>query len=131
MKLLVSGVEYDVVDSLQGAALGHLMELKLKSKRPDDGFAGVTVPSIQNMFVALGERAKQDGFQEIDLLGDLDFLDSIVGLVFLARRKAGEQVTYVEVRDTLTFDSFSFAADADEVEVDPKDDPGVDPPEIP
>jgi len=130
MKLLLSDVEYDVVDSLQGAALGHLMELKIKSKRPDDGFAGVTVPSIQRMFMGLGELAKEDGFEEIDLLGDLEFLDSIIGLVFLARRKAGEQVSYAEVRDTLTFDSFSFVADPDEVEADPKDEPAGEPPEI-
>ena len=44
MKLIVNDVVYDVTASLQNAALGDLLTLKLKTKTVD--FLGVTVKFI-------------------------------------------------------------------------------------
>jgi len=116
----VNDVIYDVTDSLQNAALGDLLKLKVKTKTPE--FKGVTVRSIQESFTAVGERMTEDGFEPIDLLGDEDFLRSMAGLIFLARRNSGEQLEVADAFDT-RFSAFRIEPDDDELEVDegPKD----------
>ena len=58
MKLLVNDSEYDVTESIQGAALGDLMYLKVKTRGAtfvgDSAFLGVTVKGIQDTFESVG-----------------------------------------------------------------------------
>jgi hypothetical protein len=56
MKLNVDGKTYDITESLQGAAIGDLLKLKVKTKTPE--FIGVTVKFIQRTFTAVGEGAR-------------------------------------------------------------------------
>ena len=123
MIIRVNGVSYDIVDALGGSALGDLLVLKLKTKTPD--FKGVTVPFIQKCFADLGkksEEAEAGGveFNPLDLLGDDDFLYSMIGLVFLAKRAAGEEVTVDEVKTTKFSDIQLESDEDDEEEADPK-----------
>jgi hypothetical protein len=118
MKFIISGQDYPLEESIQGAALGDLLALKLQTKTED--FKGVTVSSIQKMFVTLGEQVSQPDFNFLDVLGDEDFLRNIVGLVFLARRKSGEQLTY-EVASRISFTDIQLATEPEPEEDAPKD----------
>jgi len=157
MKLNVDGVEYDINESMEGAALGDLMNLKIKTRRPEDKemeipkFLGVTVPFIRDVFRDLGDRVltaaaeeeeaeklaeagtplenPPEGFDYVELLGDERFLDAMTGLVYLARRKAGDNIEVADAART-GFNSVQMVPDEDEVEADPKDEPAVEPPEI-
>ena len=121
MKLIVDGTAYDITESLQGAAIGDLMKLKVKTKTPE--FLGVTVKFIQDTFFALGDRMQnEDDFDPIELLGDEAFLNSAVGLIWLARRKAGEQLEISDAEAT-PFNKFSIEPDVDELEEAVGDDP--------
>lgn len=122
MKLIVDEVAYDITESLQGAALGDLMNLKLKTRRPEDKFLGVTVRFITDTFTEMGKQAQSEEFNGLDLLGDEDVLSAMVGLIYLARRKSGEKIEVADAEAT-SFSSFYLDADdddVDEVEV-PKD----------
>lgn len=118
MRIIIDGEGYSLSDSVGGAHLGDLMALKLQSRTAD--FAGVTVPSIQKMFKRLGETVSDD-MDAIELLADDDFLRNIIGVMFLARRKAGEELTYQKASE-IAFSDFSFDF-SDEETPDPKDEP--------
>lgn len=126
MKLVVDDVAYDITESLQGAALGDLMNLKLKTRRPDDKFLGVTVRFIQDTFESIGTRMQGDGFDPIDLLGDVEFLSAMTGLIYLARRRAGDRI---EVSDAANTGFSSVHIEPDEDVEAPKEDsvPGEPP----
>lgn len=115
MKIVIDSVVYDVMESMQGAALGDLRTLKKET--------GVSVRSISQTFMNMGERMKDDD-GDLDpslLLEDEDFLDSMIGLIWLARRKAGEKVTLEDAADT-SFNAFHLDFDDDEEEPElPKD----------
>ena len=149
MKLIIGTTEYDVTDSIQKATLGDLMKLKVKTKTST--FIGVTAKSINQTFIAIGKHltaagelratryaeyvsaggdlaedevdlSNPDDWSTIDLLGDEDFLLNMQGLIYLARRRAGELLEVEDAADT-PFDSFSLSTDdADEeaVTVAPK-----------
>jgi hypothetical protein len=116
VKLVVADVHYDITESLQGATLGDLMNLKLKTRRPDDGFIGVTVPFIQSTFVDTGTRMQSDGFDPLELLGDEAFLSAMIGVIYLARRKAGEPISVADAAET-PFTSFRMEDDDELVDV--------------
>lgn len=113
MRLRVDETEYDITESLQGAAIGDLLELKVKTKTPE--FTGVTVKHIQGAFSAVGEKLSEGDFDTIDLLGDEDFLHAMFGLIFLARRRAGEKVTVDEAK-SVKFADFQIIPDEGEEE---------------
>ena len=125
MIIRINEESFDITEALGGAAIGDLLTLKLKSKTPD--FLGVSVPSIQRCFVAMGAKAEAAAeaggeFKMLDLLGDEEFLYSMLGLIFLARRSAGEVVTWESVGRT-KFTDIELIADDDEeaeAEEDPK-----------
>ena len=124
MIIRINGESFDITEALGGAAIGDLLTLKLKSKTPD--FLGVSVPSIQKCFVAMGAKADAAAaegkeFQTLDLLGDEEFLYSMLGLIFLARRSSGKPVTWEQVGKT-KFSDVELIADDDEdkAEEDPK-----------
>lgn len=121
MKLVIGETEYDITESVQYATLNDLMKLKVKTKTPD--FLGVTAKSIDATFKAVGLRMQDPAFEAVDLLGDEDFLVHLQGLVYLAKRRAGEKIEVDEAGDT-PFQSITFKSEDEDVP-DPKD-PSVD-----
>ena len=114
MKLIVNDVVYDVTASLQNAALGDLLTLKLKTKTVD--FLGVTVKFIQDTFTAVGQRMTDEpNFDPLELLGDEDFLRAMSGLIFLARRGVGETLDVSEAFDT-KFQQFRIEPEDEDVD---------------
>lgn len=114
MKLIVNDVVYDVTASLQNAALGDLLTLKLKTKTVD--FLGVTVKFIQDTFTAVGQRmTEQPDFDPLELLGDEDFLRAMSGLIFLARRGVGETLDVAEAFKT-KFQQFRIEPEDEDVD---------------
>lgn len=114
MKLIVNDVVYDVTASLQNAALGDLLTLKLKTKTVD--FLGVTVKFIQDTFTAVGQRMTDEpDFDPLELLGDEDFLRAMSGLIFLARRGVGETLDVSEAFDT-KFQQFRIEPEDEDVD---------------
>ena len=114
MKLIVNDVVYDVTASLQNAALGDLLTLKLKTKTSD--FLGVTVKFIQDTFTAVGQRMTDEpDFDPLELLGDEDFLRAMSGLIFLARRGVGETLDVSEAFDT-KFQQFRIEPEDEDVD---------------
>ena len=114
MKLIVNDVTYDVTASLQNAALGDLLTLKLKTKTVD--FLGVTVKFIQDTFTARGQRMTDEpDFDPLELLGDEDFLRAMSGLIFLARRGVGETLDVSEAFET-KFQQFRIEPEDEDVD---------------
>jgi hypothetical protein len=114
LKLIVNDVVYDVTASLQNAALGDLLTLKLKTKTVD--FLGVTVKFIQDTFAAVGQRMTDEpDFDPLELLGDEDFLRAMSGLIFLARRGVGETLDVSEAFDT-KFQQFRIEPEDEDVD---------------
>jgi len=110
----VNDVTYDVTASLQNAALGDLLTLKLKTKTVD--FLGVTVKFIQDTFAAVGQRMTDEpDFDPLELLGDEDFLRAMSGLIFLARRGVGETLDVSEAFDT-KFQQFRIEPEDEDVD---------------
>ncbi len=92
MKLLIGDAEYDIWDSVNYATLGDLDDLQEQSSTPK--FDGVTDPYIRDAWRIAAELADQGK----SLRGSLQFRKAIQGIVFLAKRKAGEQVSWDDVR---------------------------------
>ena len=110
----MNDVTYDVTASLQNAALGDLLTLKLKTKTVD--FLGVTVKFIQDTFAAVGQRMTDEpDFDPLELLGDEDFLRAMSGLIFLARRGVGETLDVSEAFDT-KFQQFRIEPEDEDVD---------------
>ena len=110
MKVVIDGKEYGLEDSLHRAALGDLYTLKTK--------IGVSAKTITATFKLFGKTTVPD------LLDDALVLRDLQGIVFLARRKAGESLT-VDEAGQVSFTDISFVDDdedeeSDEVESDPK-----------
>ena len=88
MKINIDGYEYALFEAVGGAALGDLRTLKRE--------LGVTVKSIKDMFADMSKTLKKKGASVLDLLDDDAFIDNMIGLIFLARRKAGEDITIAD-----------------------------------
>lgn len=111
-----SGV-YGLEESVNDAALGDLLVLKTKTKTAD--FAGVSIKTIAEMFTTLGKRSSDDDFNPVDLLDDESFIVNMIGVIYLARRKAGESLT-VEDAGRASFTDLEIMSD--EEDDAPKDD---------
>lgn len=132
MKIVISGTPYEFAESVGGASLNSLMELKSTTKARDPKGIGVTVESIEAAFTAMTERSQREDFKAVTLLGDEEFLLNIVGVMFLARKKAGEKVTFESCGD-VSFQDFSILIDDDDLEDEAPKGEGVatDPEPIP
>lgn len=116
---------FSLEESVNGAALGDLYALKVQTRK--DGSPGVSVKTISETFTRIGEMAQRDDFSPLDMLDDDVFIQNMVGVVFLARRKAGEQIT-VDDAARVSFDDIGFVADDDEADAVPLDE--ADDPEV-
>lgn len=110
-RIRIGSEVYDLQSAVGGATLNDLKRLQLQTKSewlP----TGVTPESIQESLEWLAERAQEEDFKEIEVLGNLSFLDNIAGIVFLARRKAGE---FLEVADAgdVAFSDIEFVQEED------------------
>lgn len=99
MKVVINGTEYGLEESVNRATLGDLRVLKAK--------LGASAKTISATF------QKFQGAKNIDLLDDDDVLRDLQAVVFLARRKAGEDVTVEEAGD-VSFTDIAFASDEDD-----------------
>ena len=120
----VGSETYSLQDSVSGAALNDLKRLQLQTKS-EHLPSGVTPASIQSMFTWLAEQAAKEDFDGIALLGDVLFIDNLIGVMFLARRKAGEHLEVADAGD-VAFTDIEFLAD-DKDDAAPKDE-DVNPP---
>ena len=102
MKVVIDGVKYGLEESVTKATLGDLYVLKVK--------LGVSVKSISATFGRLG------GMTAMDMLDDAEVLLNLQGVIWLARRKAGEPLT-VEEAGEVPFTDLSIEDD-DEVGAD-------------
>lgn len=114
----VGSESYSLQESVAGASLGDLFTLKVQTRR--DGFSGVSVKTISDTFSRVGELAAAGELSPADLLDDDAFLQNMIGLVFLARRKAGENIT-VEDAGRVSFTDIAFEVDEDDEASAPKD----------
>lgn len=117
-QIRVGETVYSLEDSVNGAALGDLYALKVQTRK--DGSAGVSVKTISDTFVRIGEAASEPGFNTLSLLDDAEFIQNFIGVAFLARRKAGEQVTF-EDAGRVSFNDLQIIPEVDEEsDADPK-----------
>lgn len=121
-KLRVGEEVFGLEESVSGASLGDLYQLKVQTSR--DGLPGVSVKTISEALTRAGERASEPNFDTLDLLDDEVFLQNLVGLVFLARRSAGQQVTFEQAAQVSFQDIELIADDTEEPEL-PKDEEPV------
>ena len=142
--------EYDIQETLQNVSLGNLDILQKSTK--DGDYKGTTRKSIKELFVRLGDQeiarieqwksehpgldpmADDSGFAATDgddYLADPDFRASMIGLIFLGRRVAGENATVQDAADT-PISRFFLKPDPEEIEeeADPKDEPVDDLPVV-
>lgn len=131
MKLYLDDVEFDIEEALGGVTIGDLMKLKVKTKT--DGFLGITVKSIRAGFMRVGQAVQDaeeagEEFDTLELLGDVEFLQCLQGLIYLVRRKAGEQLEPADAAD-VAFKSIRFEGLDDEG--DGTDDPKAPEPSEP
>jgi len=129
MILLINDVEYNVEDALNNVSLGNL-DILQKSTR-EDGFKGITRTFIKRYFndessgIKLWTRENPDGDQD-DLFAEEDFRRAIVGIIFLARRRAGEDATVKQAQDTLITEFRLISESQAEADADPKEAPAVE-----
>ena len=102
---------YGLEESVNDAALGDLLVLKTKTKTAD--YAGVSIKTIADTFTSMGAKAQTEGFSPLDLLDDEAFIVNMIGVVYLARRKAGETVTF-EDASRVSFTELEILADVED-----------------
>ena len=117
-KLRVGEEVFGLEESVSGASLGDLYQLKVQTRR--DGLPGVSVKTISEALTRAGERASEPGFNSVDLLDDEVFLQNLAGLVFLARRRAGQPVTFEQAAQVSFQDVELIADESDDVGELPK-----------
>lgn len=103
---------YDLVESVAGASLRDLKYLGRETASKD--YPKVTVKSMQETFTNMGELLSVEGANTLDLLGDDAFLANIIGVVWLARRKAGEKLLTYEEAGDISFNEISFPDDEED-----------------
>jgi hypothetical protein len=116
ISLTIAGVPYDLTKSVQDASLGDLLDVE-EATQGDDGTSGVSMLTINQMFTRIDEILSREDTGSIDLLSDPFILKNLAGSVFLAKRYAGEEITFAEARD-VPAKSVRIAI---EVDSDPKD----------
>ena len=101
MKILISGREYDLEAGLQRPSLLTLMELQAK--------AGVGMKTLM--------RASREfvGKAPLDIIDDPETLRIFTSIVWLARRVAGDKVTFEEAA-SVPIDEYEWAPEEPAVE---------------
>jgi len=117
LKIIIEGQSYELDDAVTNPKLRDVKYLIRETRGKD--IPPVTPLSIQKMFVDLGEKMKDPKFDQNAWLFDDTVLDNLQGVMWLAKRKAGEDLAFDDVSVPMT--GFSF--EDDEVEPDPKDIP--------
>ena len=127
MKLLIEDAEYDITSAIDNSALGDLIKLKVQTTGLlGDDSQGVTVPWARAKFnqgMAAMTAAPTLVAGEEALQADSEFLLAVASIIWLAKRKAGEQFTFDQAL-ALEFDDFRIVfeeADFVTVAADPKD----------
>lgn len=110
MAVLVAGVQYEL-ESINEASLGDLYTLKVQTKTST--FPGVSLKTISDTFTRVGELAGNPDFETINLLDDEEFIINIVGVIFLVRRKSGENITLDDAR-AVSFTDFQLVDDEED-----------------
>lgn len=107
MKIVINGVGYDLNATVNKAALGDLITVKSK--------LDVSVKTINATFKKFG------ALKDVELLDDVEAMQNMQAVVWLAMRKAGEDCT-LEDAGQVSYSDVDFTGDdADEdVEPDPK-----------
>lgn len=123
MKLVIGDVEYDIWDSVNYATLGDLDDLQEQSSTPT--FDGVTDPYIRSAWKIAAELVDQGR----SLRESKEFRRAIMGIVFLAKRKAGEEVSWAEVRAVPYVDAQIRFSAKELAEEDPKESGAAESPE--
>lgn len=85
MKILISGKEYDLEAGLSRPSLLTLMELQAK--------AGVGMKTLQRT------AHEFQGKSPMDIIDDPDTLRVFASIIWLARKVAGEKITFEEAAD--------------------------------
>jgi len=109
---------YSLEDSISQASLGDLFTLKVQTRK--DGSPGVSVKTISETFTRLGEKSADPDFTGADLLDDDVFIENMIGVVFLARRNAGENITLEDARG-VSFNDIAFIVDEEDEDAAPLD----------
>ena len=113
----VGSETYSLEESVSGATLGDLYALKMQTRK--DGSPGVSVKTISETFIRLGQMSSSGDVSGVDLLDDDVFIQNMIGVVFLARRNAGEKVSFEDAA-AVSFNDIAFIVD-DEDDAAPLD----------
>lgn len=106
--LVVDGTRYDLQESVQRASIKTLVDLQ-KS-------AGISVNTIAETLVGMGEMASPS-----ELFDSVERLNVFAALVFLCKRKAGEQVSFDDAAEVSMADvSIDFDDESEDEADDPK-----------
>ena len=123
MRIRIAAKTYELDDAIAHATLNDVKYLK-KASRETDG-AGITPASLQQFFLDLGKAAKEDGFDAAVWTFSDGVLEHLQAVMWLVRRKAGEDLTLEQAGDVDLSDwNFDVSTDepVSEVEhVGPKD----------
>lgn len=117
MKIVIREAEYDLSEAVGEAFIGDLYVLKTK--------LGISVKTINKTFEKLNEELQREDFEQLDLLDDPDLMLNLQGMIWLAKRKAGEMISLHEAGN-VPFNAVSFQGDEgdeaaeSEPEIDPK-----------
>jgi hypothetical protein len=122
LKLTLRGESYDLIEAVSEATMQTLKVLNVSSARSGgESFPAVTPRTIQECFTTLAAKFTDPTFNQIELLDDLAFLSNMQGVIFLARRKRGDQITFDEAGDYAP-NELGFEPDEEEsAEAAPKD----------
>lgn len=112
MKLTIDGTTYEVTDAIQKATLGDLYVLKAKH--------AVSVKTIRDTF-----QRMQGSTDQLDFLDDADVFKSLIGIIWLCRRKAGED-TSMEACEQVPMSDLLITQEDEEQEEAPKALPAPD-----
>ena len=105
--LVIEGVRYDMQEAVQKASIRSLKDLQKA--------AGISVNSIVSALSSMAELADPSA-----VFDSVEHLDAFAGLVFLCKRKAGEDVSFDDACDVSLADIRIDFETEDEVVEDPK-----------
>ena len=130
MKFKVQGVDYDLSEIVNAAAIGDIRTLKKLTKGMDAGlpdgetFQGVTPKTFSDLFISLQERA--DELTEAGLLSDDGFLIHMQALIWLTKRQTDWTVPWeaADGANRVKLNEFQFVPDVEDA-------PAVEDPKVP
>jgi hypothetical protein len=128
LKLTLRGESYDLIEAVSEATMQTLKVLNVSSARSGgEAFPAVTPRTIQECFTTLAAKYNDPTFNQMELLDDIAFLSNMQGIVFLARRKRGDQITFDEAGDFAPSELGFEPDEEDAEEAAPKDQSAPDP----